>query len=234
MVPRINVVWRLLGLLFLSGWLGQGTALAGLVHQAAYQGRLETVKRLLTDKQTDINTSDGFGSTPLHHAAMGGKADVVTWLLHNGAKVDARDTGGGTPLILAIQADHVEVAKVLIQAGADVNVHDNLGGSVLAGAAYHGHRDLVELLLDRGAQVNHANTMGLTPLHMATLANAKTIMRILLNRGADANAKDVSGETPLNKQRDEEARQLLMGYGARLVTNQDGTFVEQSSPKGME
>ncbi|MBF0110295.1 MAG: ankyrin repeat domain-containing protein [Magnetococcales bacterium] len=225
--------WRLLALLLF--YLGLGCdAWAGSFHQEVFQGRLERVKKMVADKKNEVNEADGFGSTPLHHAAMGGSSEVVEWLMHNGAVLDTRDAGGNTALMLAMRGGKLEVAKMLVQAGADVQVLDNLGGGILASAAYFGAMDLVELLLDHGAKVNHANHLGLTPLHMATLANAKPVIKILLERGAEPNAKDSQGETPLNKAKDDESRQILWKMGARLEKNRDDALVEQSAPKGME
>ncbi|MBF0139688.1 MAG: ankyrin repeat domain-containing protein [Magnetococcales bacterium] len=230
----VTVIWRFGIVLVVYGWLGCVPGWAGTFHQAAFQGRLETVKRLIAEKKNDVNEADGFGSTPLHHAAMGGNTEMVNWLLNNGAAIEARDAGGYSPLVLALRNGKTEVAKLLVKAGADIGVLDNLGGSVLASAAYLGDSDLVEMILNRGAEVNHANELGLAPLHLATLANSKKIMKLLLGHGANANAKDKSGETPLNKVKDDEARQLLWQHGARLVKNRDDALVEQPAPKGTE
>lgn len=230
----VTVVWRFGLVLAVYGWLGCLPAWAGPIHQAAFQGRQDTVKRLIDEKKNDVNETDGFGSTPLHYAAMGGKTEMVSWLLGNGAAVNARDVGGYSPLVLALRNGKTDVAKILVKAGADIGVLDNLGGGVLASAAYLGDSDLVEMILDRGGEVNRANELGLTPLHLATLANSKPVMKLLLGHGADANAKDKTSETPLNKVKDDEARQLLWKHGARLAKNRDDALVEQPAPKGIE
>ncbi|HIJ84453.1 MAG TPA: ankyrin repeat domain-containing protein, partial [Magnetococcales bacterium] len=126
MRSKVTVIWRFLATLAVffgvGGWLGGGSALAGSFHQAAFQGRLEMVKKQIASKKNEINESDGYGSTPLHHAAMGGQMEMTTWLIKNGAVVDSHNSGGATSLLLAVRSGKMEVAKALVEAGADVHV----------------------------------------------------------------------------------------------------------------
>lgn len=59
------------------------------LHQAAKQGDLETVLRLLEAKDVDVNALDAFDSTPLFYAALCGSLEVAELLLANGARCDA-------------------------------------------------------------------------------------------------------------------------------------------------
>ncbi len=59
------------------------------LHQAAKQGDLETVLRLLEAKDVDVNGLDAFDSTPLFYAALCGSLEVAELLLANGARCDA-------------------------------------------------------------------------------------------------------------------------------------------------
>lgn len=56
---------------------------------------LEGMKELL-DSGTSVNYTDIDGRTALHIAACQGNADVVDFLLKNGARVDAMDRWGST------------------------------------------------------------------------------------------------------------------------------------------
>ena len=64
------------------------------------KGVLSTVKYLINEKLIDINLST-MGSQILHGAAEG-QEDIVTFLLDNGAAIDAVDSGGknGTSFVL--------------------------------------------------------------------------------------------------------------------------------------
>jgi ankyrin repeat protein len=58
---------------------------------------------LLLGAGADINAAGPNGATPLHSAAAGGNAAMVTALAAHGARLDARDTAGRTPLDVVSQ-----------------------------------------------------------------------------------------------------------------------------------
>ncbi|KAF2718130.1 ankyrin, partial [Polychaeton citri CBS 116435] len=56
------------------------------LHAACFSGQLECVKMLVEEVGLDVNArSLEGGATPLIRAAVGGQANVVVWLLANGA-----------------------------------------------------------------------------------------------------------------------------------------------------
>ena len=83
------------------------------------------VKRILDfGARVDVQDSHMYGYSPLHVAAMFGKAKVFNMLIKAGANVDARDNYEATPLHYAAYAGDVEGVKVLIDAGASIHVYD--------------------------------------------------------------------------------------------------------------
>jgi len=75
----------------------------GSIHEAAWDGNIESVKQHL-DAGTDVNAKDTIlGTTPLHEAANNGQKEVAELLIAKGADVNARDKDGTTPLDLAEQ-----------------------------------------------------------------------------------------------------------------------------------
>ncbi|KAH0656486.1 hypothetical protein KY285_031368 [Solanum tuberosum] len=80
-------------------------------------GDLEGMEELL-DSGTRVNYKDIDGRTALHIAACQGYADVVDFLLKNGAHVDAMDRWGSTPLADAIYYKNNDVVKLLEVHGA--------------------------------------------------------------------------------------------------------------------
>jgi ankyrin repeat protein len=83
---------------------------------ASYQGHLAAVRKLLEvvgDEGLEHKDEDGW--TALHYAATGGHADVVAFLLCNGAQANSKDMGGWTPLIRASSKGHQAVVQMLLQ-----------------------------------------------------------------------------------------------------------------------
>ncbi len=74
-----------------------GYALAAPFHEAAKEGNLTEVKRLI-EEGADLNVIDEYGSTPLHFTADLGHKDLVGLLFSKGANVNAVCSFGGTPL----------------------------------------------------------------------------------------------------------------------------------------
>jgi uncharacterized protein len=79
---------------------------AAPIHFAAWSGHFEIVK-LLVSKGVNVNlVNDHHGETALHHAAYGESesAELVEFLVANGANTGIRDKDGKTPLQIASPA----------------------------------------------------------------------------------------------------------------------------------
>jgi uncharacterized protein len=75
--------------------------------------------------------------TPLHHAAVKERDDLVKLLLAGGAAVNARDRSGQTALHLAAYWGRESAVALLLAANADVNAKDNKGHTPLGAAQKH-------------------------------------------------------------------------------------------------
>ncbi len=94
------------------------------LHDAAANGDLENVKRLVNEGY-DINAFDfALHWTPLHHAVKGRHIKVAEYLLSVGADVNAYDEDdiGETPLGVVAEDCPFEIAELLINAGADPTI----------------------------------------------------------------------------------------------------------------
>ncbi len=74
--------------------------------------------RILVRNHANVNARTKTGTTPLHLAALYGRAAFAGLLLDAGADVNATDEDGKTPLALAEEEGHEEVAKILRANGA--------------------------------------------------------------------------------------------------------------------
>jgi hypothetical protein len=94
-----------------SGPLGDS-----FLQEAAIKGDFGQVKKLV-EQGHSVNYSLGDGETPLTSAVRGGRVDVVSFLLANGANVNKQTYE--TPLMLAASSGDTEMIKVLLDQGAD-------------------------------------------------------------------------------------------------------------------
>ncbi|KAG9453603.1 hypothetical protein H6P81_006507 [Aristolochia fimbriata] len=95
------------------------------------------------------------GWTPLHVAAVSGRAEVLDRLLcetgRRGGLIDCRDKQERTPLHLAASKGHSWCVRRLVEAGAEVNATSEDGRTALFRAAANGDVETVALLLEMGA-----------------------------------------------------------------------------------
>lgn len=191
------------------------------IYAAAGLGDLAQVQQLATAKPALVQQRGPGGATALHFATT---ASVATYLLAQGAVVDAKDDRGRTPLLW--QAEKQAVVEVLVAHGASVSdiflacalgdvtqvarlldadpglLHqhkDPRTGTPLHVAADKGRLAVAELLFQRGAQVNAKTDLGaITPMHDAAFSGQTAMVAFLLARGADPNACDTEfNATPL-------------------------------------
>lgn len=85
---------------------------------AAIAGRAAAVAELLVARGADLESLDGAGYGPLHHAAFNGMTETVALLLAEGTRVGGREGQVATPLALALKAKHDEVVDLLRRSGA--------------------------------------------------------------------------------------------------------------------
>ncbi len=100
------------------------------VHSIRVAGPHEQHQHLHSDVLEDMCFA---GRTPLHYAALHGRAAAVEELIKQGAAHGAKDNRGGyTPLHLAADAGQCEVISRLFELGADLEAVSTKGWTPLA------------------------------------------------------------------------------------------------------
>ncbi len=78
-------------------------------------------------------------STPLMHAALSGKTEMVRLLIAKGADLGARNSYQRTAFILVgRETGDADMAAILLDAGADINAVDRFNDTALSLAAWRG------------------------------------------------------------------------------------------------
>jgi ankyrin repeat protein len=139
-------------------------------------------------QNSELNTTDFIGNTPLMISAAHGFLEIVKLLLELGAKVENRNRWQESALILAASKGFREIVNLLIQYGADFHAEDVNEKTALLRAAQNGHLFVVELLLSQGANL-HVNAFdmsgeGGTPLIQAARYGHSEVLLALMRAGA--------------------------------------------------
>jgi ankyrin repeat protein len=145
--------------------------------------------RSLLQKGTDVNATEGDGSTALHWAAYRDDLEAADLLIRAGAKVNATNDLGATPLWAAAQNGSEAMVRRLLAAGANPNAKLLLGETVLMVASRGGNAVVAEQLLAKGADVNVRTARNQTALMWAVAQKHPDVVKVLLAHHADVNAR---------------------------------------------
>lgn len=122
---------------------------AKAILNAAEEGNLVKIKKLVQKNRLLLECTDKDGYTPLHRACYGNNIEVVEYLLEAGAKIDAKTQDEWQPLHSACCWNNIECAEALIANGANINAKSKGDQTPLhlVSASSHNSRALQLLLL---------------------------------------------------------------------------------------
>lgn len=78
------------------------------LHEAASEGGLRWMQRLIEEEDVDPHTADDGGATAMHYAAMNGHIEAMDYLLDHGVDINIQDKSGCTPKAWLLMARFVE------------------------------------------------------------------------------------------------------------------------------
>ncbi|RYG43552.1 hypothetical protein EON68_00235 [archaeon] len=193
------------------------------LHSAVWAGASDDIVALLIAADpAACHDATAAGNTPLHLAALGGRARLASLLLTRDSAV--RDTlratasDGDTPLHWAAYRGDVRIVRALIDAGADVLARNKAGYTPLHWVAAHagggrssssgasaGGSDgddtasIISLLAGAARGVLEATDVaGWTPLQLAAWCHRLPAVVALVQAGANVHAATARGKTALH------------------------------------
>ncbi|XP_056184931.1 ankyrin repeat and SOCS box protein 11 isoform X2 [Falco biarmicus] len=169
------------------------------LHEAAFQGRLLSLKTLIAQ------------------ACLGGHVACAKVLLENGAQVNAVTIDGITPLFNACCSGSVACVNMLLEFGAKPQLRNNLA-SPIHEVVKRGHRECMEILLAHEVDIDQEDPQHGTPLYVACMYQRTDCVKKLLELGANVNMGKRL-DTPLHaaaRKSSVEVVNLLTDYGANL------------------
>ncbi|CAD0100683.1 unnamed protein product [Aureobasidium mustum] len=201
------------------------------IHVAAFAGNLEIVKKLIDEKEMNVNHQGDTTFGPLLAACVNGHKDVVEYLLSlDGVEVNCRSDFGKTPLIAAAKAGNLDLCRLLLEkGGALVNFQALNDDTALIIAAEYGRLPTVQALLKCGADVDTIGGYGHTALLSAAMSREgqfQEVIKLLLRAEANVDAQDFDGKTALHtaaQAGDLDLVRLLISRKAKInVKNNEG------------
>ncbi|XP_019379514.1 PREDICTED: ankyrin repeat and SOCS box protein 11 isoform X2 [Gavialis gangeticus] len=169
------------------------------LHEAAFQGRLLSLKTLIAQ------------------ACLGGHVACAKVLLENGARVNAVTVDGITPLFNACCSGSAACVNMLLEFGAKAQLGNHLA-SPIHEAVKRGHRECMEILLANDVDIDQDDSQHGTPLYMACTYQRIDCVKKLLELGANVDlGKGL--DTPLHaaaRKSSADVINLLTDYGASL------------------
>jgi ankyrin repeat protein len=174
-----------------------GNVCAGELVNAAEQGDLEQIKKLIEVQGVQVDEPGDHSQTALIWASYKGHLNVVKYLLEKGADVNHKETGHGkNALMMAAEGGHLEIVESLLKRKADASATNKYGGTALMSAAQNGNTNIVATLLVSGGEIDRKGNEGQTALMLASGMGHLPTVTFLISKGANSKLKDNAGRTP--------------------------------------
>ncbi|KDO22003.1 TKL protein kinase [Saprolegnia parasitica CBS 223.65] len=152
------------------------------LREAAADGRLADVKRLVEEEGVNPNCDNG---RALCRAARNGQTNVVDYLLKKNVSTECR-WGGATPLIHAAFYNYLEVVRLLLAANANINARTNSNKTALDYAVEKKHDAIAQLLRDHPQRKINKDKL-LAALHERRIQDA---IHLISETNIDVNLRD--------------------------------------------
>ncbi|XP_046839530.1 rabankyrin-5-like isoform X2 [Xenia sp. Carnegie-2017] len=161
-------------------------SIGGVPLDIALQEQQESIARQLVSNGCDVNVPDTAGYCLLHKAIKRGDEFASTFLIKNGANVNA-----------VTMSDKIAPLHLAASYKAWSVNHDKAIDASSRTSA-EGMRRVAQLLLSSFADPNMQDINGCTPLHQAILSENEEILSLLLEqKNLNLEKKDDKGRTPL-------------------------------------
>ena len=140
--------------------------------------------------ESQMNSQDDDGCTPLMYLARNGCSDCIEALLNvgNGVNVNATSNDSSSAIIFASLYGNVEALKVLCEEGGNANIKTIKNGSALHCSVFASKSSVVKYLLDNtDIDIQDKDNSDTSPLMYAVLYNRIECLKLLIDAGANQN-----------------------------------------------
>jgi ankyrin repeat protein len=194
------------------------SARVGSLLEAAANGNIDVISKLLRDEKGLVNACDYDMRSALHLSCAEGHMKIVECLLQNGANAKVKDRWGTEPLQEAMLHGHQQIVARLRDSGVKLSDESiSQLESKLCTLAVSGDLERIKSLVKSGVSINAADYDSRSVLHLASSCGHVRVVEYLVDNDADVNAKDIWGCTPFNdalRQNHTEVQEILVKAGA--------------------
>ena len=153
------------------------------LHIAAGNGHLELCKALTEKHDFDVDITDKYGWTVLHHSAKSGCYELIKFFIDKGTDVLLKTKNGGNCLHIAAVYGHLNLCETLIKEhNFDVNMTNNYGWTVLHQSAKNGSYELIKVFIDSGTDILLPTKDGENCLHIAAANGRLNLCKTLTKK----------------------------------------------------
>ncbi|XP_046562347.1 serine/threonine-protein phosphatase 6 regulatory ankyrin repeat subunit C-like [Haliotis rubra] len=169
--------------------------------QACEQGKLDTIRVILTQTPEELHFRGVMGRTPVMVAAATGQKDALALLIRQGSDLSLLDDDGENILHLACTGGNVEAVKIiLLQKAVAIDSRGKYGQTSVMIAAYYGHTAVYDLLESKKCSMKILDDRDDNILHVACLGGKVDMVRhILSQRIFGIETRGQFGQTALMK-----------------------------------
>ena len=170
----------------------------GSIHEAASNGDLDALKKIVEKRPETVDQDDRYGWRPIFHAGLRRHRDIVQYLIDHGADLAAHD--GYAMHYAAEVPDNKDIVSLLITYGG-LDAHTKPASEVARQFIYsvflaNVHR--VRAMLRANSQLAQERyARGDTALHHAARNGDLDVVRQLVDYNADVNATTDNNHFPL-------------------------------------
>lgn len=158
--------------------------------------KIDRSLRTLAAAPEQIFSTDSQQMTPLHHAALYNRYELVEALINAGALIDAADKRGDTPLHLAAYSHNIQSVELLLKAGAKVNIANKKKQTPVHKAAVFCGEEVFNMMFPQ-ADFEAEDERKNRPLHVAAKYQNLSFVDKLLQVKVKESIYNSDGDDPL-------------------------------------
>ncbi len=161
-----------------------------VLHFAADQNSPNIINFLL-EKNSEIDSKNKFGASPLHIATSKEAINSVIALVEKNANINAKNEDGDTPLHIAVIKNNIKIVSILLESGSYINAANNKKRTPLHLAVGTEKTEIIKILMDYGANPYIKSNSDKNAFNYAKeTTQSQKISGIIQNKIRDKEKKD--------------------------------------------